>query len=91
MHKFLRKAPIFIGFGAGAYRFFGEDVGLWRFAIEPRVSIALPLKDTLYVELRYTLKYFYGGFSTDDFGGPMDGFNTDGGDAIQTLSLTVGF
>ena len=92
IHKLLGYAPIFLGMGAGIHYFNGEDVGLWRASIEPRVSIVFPriIREELYIQIRYTAKYFYTGFSSADFGDPTGTFDTDGGETIQTLAVIFG-
>ncbi|GMR23776.1 MAG: hypothetical protein BMS9Abin37_2240 [Acidobacteriota bacterium] len=84
-------APIQLGVGGGVHYFNGEDVGFWRASIEPRISIGFWRIKGGYLTFRYTLKYFFKGFTAADFGDPNGTFDTNGGDWVQSGAIVYRF
>lgn len=81
---------LFVGVGAGAHRFWGEDVGFTRASVSLRLSaIVYRHKEGTYLGVRYTFGAFLDGFTAADFGDPSGTYTTNGADRAQTLSVFV--
>ena len=86
-------APLHLGLGAGVHWFWGEDVGLTRASLEPRVVVIYWRPERLGLDfgVRYAVKFFFKGFTAEDFGDPTGTFTTNGTDAIHTFFWYVAF
>ena len=80
-------APLHLGLGAGVHWFWGEDVGLTRASLEPRVVVIYWRPERLGLDfgVRYAVKFFFKGFTAEDFGDPTGTFTTNGTDAVHTI------
>jgi hypothetical protein len=93
VHNLSEAVPLLLGVGVGVHYFWGEDVSLTRYSIEPRVSIIFPNEpfSSWNLGLRYAVKVFPQGFTAEDFGDPTGTFTSNGTDVVNTLSVFFSF